>query len=147
LHAVNRALEDMKADGELATIYRRWNIYDARQEQLGVMPPEAAAGGEPTVTEAPDAAWGRIFLLLLQGAGVTLLLTAVSMPLALAFGLVLALMTLSPRAWVRWPASVYIQVMRGTPLLVQIYVIYFSLPKLGELLGTPLLTWPAIAVG
>jgi polar amino acid transport system substrate-binding protein len=174
LNAVNRALEDMKADGELAVIYRTWNVYGTRQQQIGVMPPEdekrwkaaeeeaqrrlqaGAANVVPPDDEEtdvsgegadPEAAWGRIFLLLLQGAGMTLLLTAISMPLALLFGLALALMTMSGRAWLRWPAAAYIQVMRGTPLLVQIFVIYFSLPKLGNLLGTELLAWPAFAVG
>jgi len=177
--AVNRALEDMKADGELARIYRTWDVWGSRQTQVGVLPPDDWRGaaetarqrqrsGTPNVVppaeepedrddvrdsqgadgEASDrsAAWSR-GALLLWGAGLTLLLTAVSMPLALAFGLVLALMTFSPRGWLRWPAVTYIQVMRGTPLLVQIFVVYFSLPVLGDLLGTNLLTWPALAVG
>jgi polar amino acid transport system substrate-binding protein len=142
--AINRVLEDMKADGELARIYQRWNIDSDRQAQLGIVPP---SDQESTNATSNDLAWGPLSLGLVRGAGMTLLLTAVSMPLALLFGLILALMGMARQAWLRWPAVAYIQVMRGTPLLAQIYVVYFSLPQLGAALGITWLTWPAVVVG
>jgi polar amino acid transport system substrate-binding protein len=142
--AVNRALEDMKADGELARIYQRWNIDSPRQAQLGIVPPSDSEQGNTTST---GLAWGALTWSLIRGAGMTLLLTAVCMPLALFFGLILALMGLARQAWLRWPALAYIQVMRGTPLLAQLYVVYFSLPQLGTALGVSWLTWPAVVVG
>ncbi len=151
--AINRALEDMKADGTLARIYHHWNIYTVRQTQLAIVPPPDDPSIVPTSdSESPtattnDLAWGPLSLSLVRGAGMTLLLTAVSMPLALFFGLILALMGLARQAWLRWPAVAYIQVMRGTPLLAQIYVVYFGLPQIGAALGTTWLTWPAVVVG
>jgi polar amino acid transport system substrate-binding protein len=142
LAALDAALDEMKRGGELGEIYQRWGVWSSQQRELGI-----ARGKPQERVEAGEAAWRRIGLALLRGAGVTLLLTAVSMPLAVALGLGLALMQTSRHAWLRWPATAYVQVVRGTPLLVQIFVVYFSLPRLGEWLGTSLLTWPALPVG
>jgi len=83
------------------------------------------------------AAWIDSFALfpLFKACGYTLLLTALSMPLAIVVGLGLALMRRSRRRWLAWPGSVYIEVIRGTPLLVQLYLVYYSLPLLGQWLA------------
>ncbi|MBI5723157.1 MAG: amino acid ABC transporter permease [Planctomycetes bacterium] len=89
-----------------------------------------------------------IFLLdLLKAAGYTLLLTGTAMPLAVALGLVLAGLRLSRRKWLAWPAATYIEVIRGTPLLVQLFLIYYALPQLGEYFNTDWLTWDKLYVG
>ena len=66
--------------------------------------------------------------LLLQGALVTLEITAIAVGLGLVFGLVAALAQLSKFAPLRLIAKVYVDFIRGTPLLVQIFIIYFALP-------------------
>ncbi len=66
--------------------------------------------------------------LLLQGALVTLEITALAVGLGLVFGLVAALAQLSKFAPLRLTAKVYVDFIRGTPLLVQIFIIYFALP-------------------
>ena len=66
--------------------------------------------------------------LLLQGALVTLEITALAVGLGLVFGLVAALAQLSRFAPLRLIAKVYVDFIRGTPLLVQIFIIYFALP-------------------
>jgi His/Glu/Gln/Arg/opine family amino acid ABC transporter permease subunit len=85
--------------------------------------------------------------LLLEGAGITLLLTGLSMPLAVLLGLLLAWMRGSRRRLLNWPAAAYIEVIRGTPLLVQMFLVYYSLPQLGRWLQTEWLTWNNFAVG
>ena len=69
--------------------------------------------------------------VMLTGAGYTLLFAVASMIGGLAIGVPVALMRISPWAGVRLPAIVYVSVMRGTPLLVQIFVIYYGLPSVG----------------
>jgi L-cystine transport system permease protein len=69
--------------------------------------------------------------VLLTGAGYTLLFALASMLGGLAIGFPVALMRISPWALVRVPANLYVSVMRGTPLLVQIFVIYYGLPSIG----------------
>ena len=68
------------------------------------------------------------FPLLLQGALVTLKITAMSVGLGLVFGLLAGIASLTPFWWVRIPARCYVDFIRGTPLLIQIFLIYFALP-------------------
>lgn len=68
---------------------------------------------------------------LAKGAAITLGISVASILLGLACGLVAALMRLSSRPYLRLPASGYIWLMRGTPVLVQLIVIYTGLPQLG----------------
>ncbi len=68
---------------------------------------------------------------LLGGAWTTLWLTALSIFFGLAMGIVLALMRLSGNRAVTRAAGFYIWLFRGTPLLVQLIVIYTGLPQLG----------------
>ncbi|MCW6511471.1 amino acid ABC transporter permease [Lichenifustis flavocetrariae] len=72
---------------------------------------------------------------ILAGAWATLWLTAVSMVCGLALGFVLALMRRAPRRLVAAPAGFYVWLFRGTPLLVQLIVIYTGLPQLGIKFG------------
>jgi len=77
----------------------------------------------------------QVFILkLLEAAQYPLILTALAMPLAVKFGLLLAVMRRSRMLAFSWPAAAYVEVVRGTPLLVQIFLVYFSLPPLGRLL-------------
>src|SRR5260370_26538793 len=81
---------------------------------------------------------GPYFLTtLLGGLETTLAVAAGAMVFALGFGLVIALMRLSRVRLLRWPAIAYIEFIRGTPALVQLFVIYFGLPDIG-LRPTPL---------
>src|SRR5581483_7529350 len=63
---------------------------------------------------------------LLQGAGITLAISIVSMFLAVIMGLIGALCRLSLFALVRWIVTVYVELVRGTPVLVQLSMWYFG---------------------
>ncbi|PLR26542.1 amino acid ABC transporter permease [Caulobacter zeae] len=69
--------------------------------------------------------------LLLKGAGYTVLLSLIGMGLGLVLGFGLALMRLSRSPFLRWPAAIYVSAFRGTPLLVQLFLIYYGLPQFG----------------
>jgi len=64
---------------------------------------------------------------LLQAAGVTIFISAVSMILAVIFGFIGALGRLSRFAPLRWIATVYVEVIRGTPILVQLLLWGFGI--------------------
>jgi cystine transport system permease protein len=68
---------------------------------------------------------------LLKGAYFTVILSLGGMFFGLALGFGLALMRLSSRRWIGWIARIYVSFFRGTPLLVQLFVIYYGLPQLG----------------
>jgi cystine transport system permease protein len=69
--------------------------------------------------------------VLAQGALLTVKFAVLSMIFGLVFGVVLALMGISTNRVLPRIARVYVSVMRGTPLLVQIFLIYYGLPSIG----------------
>jgi len=149
LAALDAALARMKADGELGRIYQRWGIWSAEQEQLGIVRgPDAEKVALASAASTSGLAWGPVLRELAVATGATVLLTAIAMPLAIVAGLGLALMDRSRRSALAWPARLYIQGVRGTPLLVQIFLVYYTLPVLGKTIGFgDALVWPAFAVG
>lgn len=80
--------------------------------------------------------WGGFFEYLtneymLEGALITLGLTVFSMVFGLILGFLVALMRMSKHKVLSVPAYFYTWIMRGTPLLVQLIIIYTGLPQLG----------------
>ena len=77
---------------------------------------------------------------LVQGAITgTIPLTLITFAVGLVLALGLALMRLSRRKWLTIPARGYISVVRGTPLLVQLFVIFYGLPSVGVVIDP----WPS----
>jgi len=68
---------------------------------------------------------------LLGGVGITIGLTITTILIGLVLALPLALGSMSSHAWLSAPARFYVWIFRGTPLLVQIVIIYTGLPQLG----------------
>ncbi|XOI99101.1 amino acid ABC transporter permease [Paenibacillus polymyxa] len=66
--------------------------------------------------------------LLLEGTVVTLKLVVISLIIAMVIGLISGLMSTSLYRLLRLVATLYVDIIRGTPLLVQVYFIYFGLP-------------------
>lgn len=66
--------------------------------------------------------------LLAMGALVTVEITAVAVSLGVMIGLFVGIAELSRYGYLRIPAKLYVDFIRGTPLLVQIFIIYFALP-------------------
>jgi len=69
--------------------------------------------------------------VMLRGAGYTVLFALASMLGGLLIGFPVAVMRILPYRVLRWPAGLYVSLMRGTPLLVQMFVIYYGLPSVG----------------
>ncbi|MGM8850509.1 amino acid ABC transporter permease [Salinicola sp. V024] len=72
---------------------------------------------------------------LLKGLPYTLLISFVGLAIGFVVGIVFGLMRIGPTRWLRIPAVVYIEVFRGTPVLVQVLFIFYGLPTL---LGGPI---------
>ena len=79
---------------------------------------------------------------LLQGAMYTVLFAAVSMVLGLILGFSVAVVRVTKVPVVSQIAAVYVSAFRGTPLLVQIFVLYYGLPSVGiEFTRSPRASW------
>ncbi|CPR21176.1 amino acid ABC transporter permease [Brenneria goodwinii] len=74
--------------------------------------------------------------LLLDGCVVTLQVSACALLLGMASGIVGALCRLSRNPLLRWPAFLYVWVVRGTPFLVQLFILYFGLAAIGLPMGS-----------
>jgi len=74
---------------------------------------------------------GQYWQVFLKGLGLTIFLTLVTMVLATALAIPLALGRLSQVRLVRWPANVFVEFMRATPLILQLIYIYYVLPSAG----------------
>lgn len=72
---------------------------------------------------------------LLRGMLYTIGLSVGSMALGLVLGFLIALARLSPKLFLNIPARIYVSFIRGTPLLVQLFIIYYGLPEFGVTLG------------
>lgn len=66
--------------------------------------------------------------LLLAGAGITVEITAISVALGLIIGCLVGIARLCSLKPLRYLANVYVDFIRGTPLLIQIFLVYFALP-------------------
>jgi His/Glu/Gln/Arg/opine family amino acid ABC transporter permease subunit len=66
----------------------------------------------------------------LEGVGVTIKFTLVSLLCGLPLGILLALAKISHQKILRWIAQTYTSIFRGTPLLVQLFIFYFATPQL-----------------
>lgn len=72
----------------------------------------------------------RLIPALVEGAEVTVELAVLTMAICLVWGLVVALAH-GVRGPLGWIAGIYIQVVRNTPLLIQLYIVYFGLSMIG----------------
>lgn len=72
---------------------------------------------------------------LAEGVVTTLYLTLVALALGVLLGLPAALGRVYGPRWLRTLAIAYIELFRGTPLLVQLFVVYYGLPEIGSLFG------------
>ena len=127
--ALDDALGRVIADGRLKTIYDRWDM-SGKQQMLALddyqnVPPATAAQSSFLKLLRDNIG------LLLQSAGMTVFLSVTAMPLAILIGILVAVGRLYGPWPVAKPLGLYVEILRGTPLMLQLYAIFFLLPKVG----------------
>jgi len=125
--AVNTALGQVRADGKLTQISEKYFGEDVSSGEASPEAPAQATAQQSTWELVKQTA-GPMALAALKA---TIPLTAISFVIGLAIALVVALMRLSRVAVVSQVARVYISLIRGTPLLVQLFLIFYGLPAIG----------------
>jgi polar amino acid transport system substrate-binding protein len=151
LQALNEAIVLMVRNGDIERIYRKYGIWDVQQAELvdivdkgrfyGYLKAIAAIvernqmpSEESVKVEIRKRGWQVVrdySGILAQSAGMTIFLSCVSFPLAIVLGLMIALGRLYGRAWLRLPLAGYVEFLRGTPVMLQLYFIFFFLPEVG----------------
>jgi polar amino acid transport system substrate-binding protein len=128
LLAINNAIDELTQDHTLERIYRKYGVWDDRQLLLKDYRLEPVTQRQ-SVSALRE--WPKYLPLLLRGAVTTLKLSVLGMALAIVAGLVLVLMRMYGVAPLRWLAQAYVEIIRGTPLLIQLFLIYYGLPQVG----------------
>jgi polar amino acid transport system substrate-binding protein len=151
LAALDQALITLIRNGELERLYRRWGLWSDAQGELSTIADAgrfygyAGAFGPdqpsreavpPGIVKPAQALHGwevvrRCGPILLESAGVTVILSLASFPLAIVAGLLIALGRLYGPTWLRPILGSYVEFLRGTPLMLQLYFIFFFLPEIG----------------
>jgi polar amino acid transport system substrate-binding protein len=133
----NEALRTAMRDGTLERIFRRWNVWDEGQRALhadvlgGRVPPpiETAPGPGPDARASWWAATVAYLPGLLRASLVTVVLSCLSMALAVLLGLAIASGRVYGGPSIRMLLLGYVEVMRGTPVLLQLFVLYYGLAE------------------
>lgn len=147
IDALNVAIRELFESGQLQQIYTKYGIWNESQTRL----PEVWKDwhSEPTTSGPSVTSLMETYLpQFLSAASMTVLLATCSMPIAVLLGLAIALVRTKgrgtgfpgvfpervygiPMGWIRLPFTVYVELIRGTPLLFQLYIVFFMLPSIG----------------
>jgi len=139
LKELDEGLIKLMRNGDLRRIYDKWGLWNPETEALfDRLTGSSSALAEFTQAMTEKRPWRDRFRqyvgylpLLGRGAMMTLVISITGMALAVTLGLVLALTYLYGPRPAAWVSRAYIEVVRGTPLLIQLYLIFYGLPNIG----------------
>ncbi len=140
---INDVLRARMKDGTLERIYRQWNIWDEHQPAFfaglagGGQMAESGVGSALAAAPVPPPAAGRNLLAvtlnyvpaLLKASVITIVLSCFSMALAIFIGVFIASGRVYGNVLVRSLLTTYVEVVRGTPVLLQLFVLYYGLSE------------------
>jgi len=126
---IDDILRKLMSTGRLKEIYVKWDLWNDKQEKLFLS--AAGTNGFVGLEESKKAPVYSFFPTLLKGAGITVFISVISMALAVTLGLLLTIVRLYSRPPLSGFATGYIELYRGTPLLIQLYILYYGLPNIG----------------
>ncbi|GCL51029.1 amino-acid ABC-transporter permease protein [Microcystis aeruginosa NIES-3804] len=128
LQLINDALGRVIESGQYDVIFRQW---------FGEKPPVLPLVA-PALKNLQESSfnWGELFYnLIFKGVPWTILLTVLSFLFGLIGGTLVAIALISPYKWLKIICRIYVDFFRGTPMLVQLFLIYFGLPGLFREIG------------
>ncbi|WP_291983744.1 ABC transporter permease subunit [Luteitalea sp.] len=130
---VNAELRAAMGDGRLEAIFRTWQVWNDDQPAMYARVLagadsllEAPGGGAPARPSTWDLTM-RYLPALVRAAFITLVLSCAAMLLAVSLGAAIAVGRVYGRGWVRALLTTYVEVTRGTPVLLQLFVLYYGL--------------------
>jgi His/Glu/Gln/Arg/opine family amino acid ABC transporter permease subunit len=132
---INQLLRAAMRDGSLERIFRKWNVWNDDQPDLyrrvldGAQVP-AVSGFDESATLATLSRWEaarRYIPSLLQASTVTIVLSCLAMLLAVALGVVIATGRVYGSRPVQLALTGYVELIRGTPILLQLFVLYYGI--------------------
>jgi len=129
--SANEILRARMRDGSLERTFRRWGVWSDAQgayfQRVLTAAPERERESGAAVPGAGDRSLATYLPALLRAAAITLVLSCLAMALAVSAGIGVAAGRVYGPPVVRALLTVYVEVMRGTPVLLQLFVIYYGL--------------------
>ena len=135
LAEADRALQELSADGTLAKISQKYFKADVSKENDGKVDVSGGRKGKSDAETVKDAAWPMLRGLLKA----TIPITIISFAIGLALAVAAALARISGNRVLSGIARAYVSIIRGTPLLVQLFIVFYGLPEI----GIDLSPWPS----
>lgn len=135
---LNEALKEAMASGELQRIYEKYGLWDSDQERLAyhqIRPWPPVEGEKVEALGDTGISLSDLARKIAWAAWMTIKLACCAMPLAILLGMLVAI----GRMYGPWPLRVmltaYVEVLRGTPILLQMYVWFALIPNLIRAIG------------
>jgi len=134
-NSIDEILRRGMRDGALEKIFRKWNVWNDDQPKLyerilAGQPVEPVTGFDTSSTVSAVSKWEaakRYFPSLLRASSVTILLSCLSMALAIAIGVLIATGRVYGGRIAELVLTGYVELIRGTPILLQLFVLYYGL--------------------
>jgi polar amino acid transport system substrate-binding protein len=123
---VDAILEARMRDGTLERIYRKWGIWDEHQPAFFA----SVSAGAPVAAKVEPATVPSVWVYipaLVRASLITIVLSCAAMALAVIVGVLIASGRVYTSAPIRALLTVYVEVVRGTPVLLQLFVLYYGL--------------------
>lgn len=142
---LNDAIRKGMADGTFEEILRRYGLWEVEQERLAYVhlkpwpPGVAAVAADSELVATPKRTLGGMKDKIVAATWMTIALAVCSMPIAILVGLLIACGRLYGPALLRMQLTAYVEVVRGTPILLQMYMWFFLVPQLAKMIGWGLL--------
>ena len=133
---MNDILRQAMTDGRLEKIFRRWEMWNDDQPPLYARMtsgPDLQPSTSVVVSDDTRAAALRYLPSLFRAAGITLLLSVLSMGVAMILGAAIATGRVYGPRPVEIALTAWVELIRGTPLLLQLFVLYFGLATVVQL--------------
>lgn len=118
----NNGLANLKESGEYQKILDKYLSSDSEETT------DSTSVDETTI-------WGLLqnnYKQLLSGLGVTIALALLSFAIAMVIGIIFGMFSVSPYKWLRWTAEIFVDVIRGIPLMILAAFIFWGIPNLIE---------------
>ncbi len=152
IEQINEAIFALQRSGKLRKILERWNLWNTSMADYlsdhnpSAIPPSeykeymSSLHSSLTFWERLQRYWS-FMPLFSKAAGMTMTVSISSMGLAIILGLILAVLRIYGPPPIQFIAVSYIEIIRGTPLLIQLLIIFYGLPSIGIALNPFLAGW------
>lgn len=134
--ALNDAIIQSARDGGMKRIYQKYGIWDDAQKELaqlyGYVDQAVGKEGEHAGERPRGSKVVELYgWIMVQSAGMTVILSVLSFPIAVMVGLLIAVGRLYGPRWAKAPLAIYVEFLRGTPVMLQLFFVFFFLPEIG----------------